>query len=159
MTGLSNPGNIFNVNDWYWFVAGNKSKVYSSRIGDYVLSSDPTYVAWTKTGSITAPVDSEASLGQTLAFYIDSLTTRTSTSLPIQQAIKQAELDKLLITNADVVTMVKGGQNSSTTGTGIANFLSTSTNNYRSLRTQIANATSAAQVQGININAGWPANN
>lgn len=103
-------------------------------------------------------IATELELGQVLASYINQLITTTSTSLIIQQALKQAQLDQLLAANADIVHLVQGGQNNTTTGTGIANYLSSATNNYRSLRSQIATATTAAQVQAININAGWPAN-
>jgi hypothetical protein len=143
--------------NWYWTVAGSTTQVYSSVAGDYVPLSDSTYQGWSALNS-ASKIDTEANLGQVLASNFAILITKTSTALVIQQALTQAQLDQLLAQKADTVNMVQGGQNSSTTGTGVANYLSASTNNYRSLRAQIAAATTAGQVQAININAGWPAN-
>lgn len=58
---------IFNVANWYWTVGGDLTKVYSSKVGDYVLVSDVTYVAWLDAGGIPTVIDSEVSLGQVLA--------------------------------------------------------------------------------------------
>jgi len=78
--------------------------------------------------------------------------------LLIAQANKQDNLDVLLVTNADMVRLVQGGNSTTTTGAAVSTYLSNATNNYRSLRAQIAAATTVAQVAAININAGWPPN-
>jgi hypothetical protein len=148
---------MFNIANWYWRVAASATQLYSSSIGDYVPVNDSNYQTWL-TNNIPTNIPTEFELGQVLAASISLLQVTTSTSLAIQQALKQAQLDALLATKADTVGMVQGGQSSTTTGTGVANYLSASTNNYRSLRAQIAAATTAAQVQAININGGWPSN-
>lgn len=151
------PEKSFNPADWYWGVTGNPN-VYSSARGDYFPTTDPTYVAWKNSGGLGTRIDTEFNLGQVLASYINQLTTTTSTSLVIQQALKQAQLDAAFPPHMDTVLMAKGGRSTTLTGTDIANFLAQSANNYRSLKSQIALATTAAQVQAIDITAGWPAN-
>lgn len=51
--------NTYNPLDWYWFVGGNTSQVYSSARAEYVPVSDTTYVAWavnnTATSILNAP--------------------------------------------------------------------------------------------------------
>lgn len=151
---------FYNPANWYWYVAGDTSKAYSSKLGDYVLSSDTTLVSWIALGNAPTKINNETDLGQVLATP-DNITlgiTVTSTSLPIQQAFRQTQLDTILTNNADVVKLVQAGQSSTTTGTGLAQFLSTSTNNYRSLRTQIASAATPAAVRAVPINTGWPNN-
>lgn len=149
---------IFTPQNWYWTVAGSATQVYSSAIGDYVPVGNATYQAWLVGGNQPTRIDSEKSLGEVLARYIDILLVLTSTVLAIQQALKQAQLDAILGADVDIIVMVQNGSVTTLTGTQVATFLANSTNNYRSLRAQIAAATTAAQVQAININAGWPAN-
>lgn len=36
----------YNPLDWYWFVAGDETKAFSSKSGDYVQANDATFVAW-----------------------------------------------------------------------------------------------------------------
>ena len=55
--------------DWYWAVNGSTTQVFSSAIGDYVAVTDPTYLAWVASGGAATVIDSEASLGETLAPY------------------------------------------------------------------------------------------
>lgn len=52
----------FNPSNWYWFVAGDTTKVFSSAIGNYVLVSDPTYQAWVTQGNRTSTIASEQEL-------------------------------------------------------------------------------------------------
>jgi hypothetical protein len=53
--------------DWYWIIAGDQSKVFSSASGDYVLPSNPAYVAWLATGKKPTRILNEAELGEVLA--------------------------------------------------------------------------------------------
>lgn len=53
--------------DWYWIVAGDTTKVFSSSRADYVPATDTTYTAWTADGTIPTQIDSEANLGSVLA--------------------------------------------------------------------------------------------
>lgn len=148
---------VFSASDWYWFVGGIKTQVYSSSVGDYVQVNDQAYQSWLKLNSPTS-INTEGELGRVLASYVDSLSNKASTILSIQQDIRQAELDKLLRNNADMVTLIQGGNSTTTTATTVATYLSNGTNNYRSLRAQIANAATPEAVRAVNINGGWPPN-
>ena len=70
-------------------------------------------------------------------------------------------LDRL---NADAVqrinlfVMIQGGTVTNLTGAQVGTFLAAVSNNYRTLVAQINAATTVAQVNAINIGAGWPAN-
>jgi hypothetical protein len=61
---------IYSPNDWYWFVGGDKTKVFSSKLGDYVSSDDVTFVAWASDGTKPTDIDTEEALGQVLAPYL-----------------------------------------------------------------------------------------
>jgi hypothetical protein len=78
--------------------------------------------------------------------------------LSFNQSAKQAALDTYLNTNFNLVAFIRAGTVTSVTGTQLANFLATINNNYRTLRAQIAAATTVAQVNAINVNSGWPSN-
>ena len=70
----------------------------------------------------------------------------------------QAKLDAEFDANFDLAKFIRGGTSTSITATNVGNFLAQITNNYRSLRASIANATTVAAVQAISITSGWPAN-
>jgi hypothetical protein len=53
--------------NWYWIVGGDPSQVYSSAVGTYVPSSDPTYVDWAADGTPPTRVANEDELGDVLA--------------------------------------------------------------------------------------------
>ena len=57
----------YNLFDWYWIVGGDSSRVYSSKLRDYVLPTDPTFVDWTADGSVPVEIDTEHSLGGVMA--------------------------------------------------------------------------------------------
>lgn len=58
---------IFDPKNWYWIVAGDKSRAFSSASGDYVPVADPTFTAWQSDGSVPTNIDTEANLGAVLA--------------------------------------------------------------------------------------------
>ena len=60
----------YNALDWYWAVAGDTTKVFSSKAGDYVPATDATYVAWTADGTVPTVIDTEANLGAVLAPHL-----------------------------------------------------------------------------------------
>jgi len=60
----------YNAQNWYWFVAGDRTKVFSSASGDYVPVSDPTFIAWGADGTLPTNIDTEANLGAVLAPYL-----------------------------------------------------------------------------------------
>lgn len=82
----------------------------------------------------------------------------SATELSHWQSKTQTALDALLDNNFDLKAFIRAGTASSITAANVGTFLATITNNYRGLRAQIAAATTVAQVQAININAGWPNN-
>jgi hypothetical protein len=57
----------YNPLDWYWIVAGDESRVFSSKTGDYVQLGDAAYVAWLALGGVPTRIISEAELGEVLA--------------------------------------------------------------------------------------------
>jgi hypothetical protein len=49
---------FFNAKDWYWFVVGDLSKVYSSKRSGYVdPQTDEDYQTWSKTWVAPMMVD------------------------------------------------------------------------------------------------------
>jgi hypothetical protein len=71
---------------------------------------------------------------------------------------KQTRLDTLVDENFDLKAFIRDGTITTVTGANVGNYLAQITNNYRSLRSQIANAASVAAVNAINLNQGWPSN-
>ena len=55
--------------NWYWFVARDKTKAFSSASGDYVPAADPAFAAWRVDGTLPTNIASEAELGEVLAAY------------------------------------------------------------------------------------------
>lgn len=53
--------------DHYWFVGGDQTRAFSSKIGDYVPANDPTFQAWLTSGGKPTKIDTEASLGEVLS--------------------------------------------------------------------------------------------
>ena len=81
-----------------------------------------------------------------------------STELSYNKAQKQIALDVLFDSNFDLAAFIRGGTSTAITATNVGNFLATITNNYRSLRAQIANAPTLAILNAVNVNSGWPSN-
>lgn len=59
----------YNPTNWYWIIAGNEARFYSSASGDYVTPTDAAYVAWLAAGGTPSHIASEAELGAVLAPY------------------------------------------------------------------------------------------
>lgn len=59
----------YDPSNWYWIVAGDQSRAYSSASGDYVPVSDAIYQAWLTAGNAPTSIASEAELGDVLAAY------------------------------------------------------------------------------------------
>lgn len=53
--------------DWYWIVAGDETRVWSSRLAAYVLVSDPAYSQWIADGNLPTRIVNEAELWDVLA--------------------------------------------------------------------------------------------
>ncbi len=71
---------------------------------------------------------------------------------------KQQALDDLLDGNFDLKAFIRAGTSATITAANVGSFLATITNNYRSLRAQIAAAASVSAINAINFNSGWPNN-
>jgi len=56
--------------NWYWVVAGDETKAYSSATGDYVQADNATYRAWRAAGGVPTRIANEAELGEVLAPYV-----------------------------------------------------------------------------------------
>lgn len=59
----------FTPTDWYWIVAGDETKVFSSARGSMVPASNATYQAWLADGTLPTRIASKAELGDVLAPY------------------------------------------------------------------------------------------
>lgn len=88
----------------------------------------------------------------------DAARATYNASLPGAKQAMQLALDAMFDAQFDLKAFIRGGTISTVTAVQVGSFLAQITNNYRSLRSQISAATTVAQVQAININAGWPAN-
>jgi Domain of unknown function (DUF4376) len=54
---------MFNAQDWYWNVAGDMTKVYSSKRNTYVdPASDADYAAWSQAGNATIAAQNEGDI-------------------------------------------------------------------------------------------------
>jgi hypothetical protein len=71
---------------------------------------------------------------------------------------KQIALDQLFDAHFDLTKFIRDGTATSITATNVGTFLAQITNNYRSLRANIAAAATVAVVDAINVNLGWPSN-
>ncbi|RYY67703.1 MAG: hypothetical protein EOO12_00155 [Chitinophagaceae bacterium] len=59
----------YSPHDWYWFVAGDETRVYSSANGEYLAVADPTFTQWASDGTAPTRISSETELGEVLAAY------------------------------------------------------------------------------------------
>jgi hypothetical protein len=57
----------YNPSNWYWIVASDESRVFSSATGNYVPANDATFLAWKADGNTPTRIVSEAELGEVLA--------------------------------------------------------------------------------------------
>jgi len=57
----------YDPRNWYWIVGGDTSRVYSSRIGNYVSPDNATYVAWLAAGGVTTRILNADELAEVLA--------------------------------------------------------------------------------------------
>lgn len=57
----------YTPSDWYWYVAGDQTKAFSSKSGDYVQSNDVTFQSWLSAGGLPTNIDTEDNLAEVLA--------------------------------------------------------------------------------------------
>ena len=59
----------YTPSNWYWFVAGDKSRVWSSAANIYLPVTDATYQRWLASGGVNSSTATEQELSDTLAGY------------------------------------------------------------------------------------------
>lgn len=59
----------YDPRNWYWIVAGDETRVYSSAVGNYVPVANEDYQAWLADENNPTRIASEAELGEVLAPY------------------------------------------------------------------------------------------
>ena len=101
----------YTPSNWYWFVAGSTTRIYSSAAAAYVSTSDSTYAAWLAAGNVTNIVDSESTLRALLA---------ASYPLGWPKDAAQVALDAADITMHRIVEAVALGSNSWTSADVVA---------------------------------------
>jgi hypothetical protein len=57
----------FDISDWYWFVAGSTTQVYSSKAKDFVPATNTAYQRWLADGKTPTNIDTPFNLGVVLA--------------------------------------------------------------------------------------------
>jgi hypothetical protein len=63
------PTKPYNPANWYWTVAGDASRAYSSAVGDYVPNTNAAFVAWGSDGTVPTVIATAFDLGTVLAPY------------------------------------------------------------------------------------------
>lgn len=58
---------LYDPTNWYWRIAGDQTRAFSSAVGDYVPNTDATFVDWLSDGSVASTVATEADLGAALS--------------------------------------------------------------------------------------------
>lgn len=59
----------YDPKNWYWMVADDDTKAFSSAVGDYVLANNAEFLAWQFDGTRPTRIANEAELGAVLAQY------------------------------------------------------------------------------------------
>lgn len=57
----------YNPKNWYWVVGGDGASVYSSAAGEFVPTSDATFVAWKEDGTTPTSIASADDLAEVLS--------------------------------------------------------------------------------------------
>ena len=103
----------YNPKDWYWFVAGDNSSVYSSKTGNFVSLTEPAYLAWSALGGVPTNIVSAAELGEVLAPYnarpavasiLDGYTETQASKLTLEVVAK------VLFWSVNEIRVLKGQQ-------------------------------------------------
>lgn len=88
----------------------------------------------------------------------ESVGDDTTNILGYAKAAKQAALDAFLDANFDFKAFIRAGTITTLTGAQVGTFIASISNNYRTIRANIAAAGTVGAVNAISINSGWPAN-
>jgi hypothetical protein len=95
---------LIQIDDWYWRVGGDESKVFSSRRGNYVDADDNEFQAWTEDGGVPSVMDTEIELVEYLSRHAPFL----SISLPLALIAYANEKQWSLATGGRIITV--GGE-------------------------------------------------
>lgn len=99
------------------------------------------------------------SVGKTQAqITADYITFQGTWPLPWCQTYQLAALLAYLQNYLNLANFVDGGSSTGVTGTNVGSFLASLTNNYRTKKQAIQNASTSAQVWAVDFTTGWPAN-
>ena len=138
----------------------------------FVPTTDATYQAWLVTyptslvtlPTFTAIYNVLTQLDLSAAQILQIFTAGAGVPMPVVdlkvvlQAALDAMFDAMFDTNFSLPGFIRGGMATGITAPQVGTFLATIMNNYRILRASISGATTVAQLQAVNIQAGWPAN-
>ena len=98
------PGN------WYWIVAGDESRVYSSARARYVPPDDPIYTAWLQSGRLPTRIASERDLVDVLLAQYPAGAPPEYTPTPASISMRQARLVRLQVGLLEAATAAVDGQ-------------------------------------------------
>lgn len=79
---------FYNPNQWFWFVGGDTTKVFSSAAGTYVMANDPSYLAFAENAR-ASNIASEDELIDLLADQAPSVVVATQAGLIAYAAAKR----------------------------------------------------------------------
>lgn len=155
----------YDQNDWYWIIGNSATQVYGNAANSLVSVNDQTYKNWLTRGSPPSHVatvqdlfnilrTTDTTSAEMLAF---GTATASAATLPELKYIKQTALDTEFDDNFDIPAFIRGGT-ATVTAANVGNFIAQITNNYRTLRAQIAAAATPTALNAIDITSGWPAN-
>lgn len=80
---------LYLASAWYWQVAGDTNRVWSSASGAYVPTSNTDFQAWQAAGGVATRIDSESSLNDVL---LEQYPAGAVSNVPQQVSIMQAVL-------------------------------------------------------------------
>ena len=66
----------YNVQNWYWIVAGSTTQVYSSAAAAYVSVSDAIYLSWLAAGGVPTKITANDMLILRIGFLENQQTLR-----------------------------------------------------------------------------------
>lgn len=82
----------FNPRDWYWIVAGDETRAFSSAARAYVNANNATFTAWKADGTLPTRIASEAELWDHLARNVPQIAELIPSALDV---LKDRVLDQM----------------------------------------------------------------
>jgi len=101
----------YNPFNWYWKVGSDTNRVFSSAVGDYVPTSNATYVTWIADGTKATNIDTEANLGDVLANFAIRPTTPGVLDNYLNQQSQRISLEvmfKIVFSLMNEIRVLKG---------------------------------------------------